>query len=425
MATEAHASGAVGAAHSTEASSPKRKEDLQFVRRVGRGHFGEVWEAKERAGEGRVFAVKRMRHAFLQKSRCVDQVSREIQILYSLRHPRIVRLYFDFTDDRAVYLCLEFVAGGSLFDRLNKAGRFSAEVAARYFLDTCDALDYLHHLKPEKVIHRDVKPENILLDSENRAKLADFGWSNKLLQNRQRDTFCGTLDYLAPEMVRYQGHDESVDMWTMGVLLYELTTGRSPFGASTKEVTCRLILAADLRFPTGIDPDAVTLIKALCRIHGRDRLTARQAKSHRFIAKFEGLVRNAEVSGGGADAGASEDDGTFLAERPSVTGRRLAEQRERLRVDVKLLLQAKQQTDDVLLNVTQELEEMHEALRSEQRRGAEAEAACVELEKASLAGEKELAELQRTATALRLEAERLSSGGFWRANKAGPFSTPV
>merc|ERR1712224_61494 len=124
-----------------------------------------------------------------------DQLRREIDILYSMQHPRIIRLHFDFQEEGSIYLGMDFAPGGSLFDRLNKASKFNPEIASRYFCETCEALDYLHHL-PEPVIHRDIKPENILLDAEDHVKLADFGWANKYLEGSQRDTFCGTLDYL-------------------------------------------------------------------------------------------------------------------------------------------------------------------------------------------------------------------------------------
>ncbi|CAE8647365.1 unnamed protein product [Polarella glacialis] len=185
--------------------------------------------------QGRIFAVKKVRLSLVTENRLTDQLKREIQILYSLQHPRIVMLHFDFSDAKYMYLGMEFASGGSLFEKLNAAGKFSSEKAAHYFRETCDALDYLHHL-PGKVIHRDIKPENILLDAENHVKLADFGWAN-LIQAEKRDTFCGTLDYLPPEMIMGTGHDESVDMWNMGVLLYELTTGQSPFGSNSKETT--------------------------------------------------------------------------------------------------------------------------------------------------------------------------------------------
>merc|ERR1719469_841270 len=184
-----------------------------------------------------------------------------------------------------IYLGLEYCNGGTLFDKLNKCRKFSGDLASKYFRETCDALDYLHHLS-EKIIHRDIKPENILLDSDDHVKLADFGWANSL-EGKARDTFCGTLDYLAPEMIQGTGHDESVDMWNMGVLLYELVTGQSPFGSTTKETTCRLILNVDLRFPAEIDADAKDLISRLCKKQPKQRLKVREALEHIFVTNHQ------------------------------------------------------------------------------------------------------------------------------------------
>merc|ERR1719359_139130 len=131
-------------------------------------------------------------------------MNREIEILRSLRHPRIVEAHWDFRDSTHIYVGMQFAEGGGMFDLLSRAGKFSLEKSAQYFYEVCDALDYLHNL-PEKVVHRDIKPENILMDKEGHCKLADFGWSNTMDSLCSRNTFCGTTDYLAPEMVRQEG----------------------------------------------------------------------------------------------------------------------------------------------------------------------------------------------------------------------------
>merc|ERR1719482_1696270 len=172
-----------------------------------------------------------------------------------------------------------------MFELLSRAGKFTYEKSAQYFYETCDALDYLHNL-PEKVVHRDIKPENILFDKSRAVKLADFGWSNLMGNLDTRSTFCGTPDYLAPEMIRGEGHNESLDMWEMGVLLYEMVVGKSPFGASSQEQTCRKILKCDLRFPQDIDNEAKDCIVKLCKVTPGERLTAKQAKSHGFVNKY-------------------------------------------------------------------------------------------------------------------------------------------
>mmetsp|Transcript_16666 Transcript_16666/g.35299 ORF Transcript_16666/g.35299 Transcript_16666/m.35299 type:complete len:427 (+) Transcript_16666:62-1342(+) len=373
---------------------PRHAEELVLQQRLGRGFFGEVWRAQARsdveAGSGRLFAVKKVKLALITENHLTEQLRREVEILYSLHHPRCVRLHFDFDDGASMYLGMEFASGGSLFDRLNKAGKFPSKQAARYFYETCEALDYLHHL-PKKVIHRDIKPENILLDGEDHVKLADFGWANLLgpLQAKKRETFCGTLDYLAPEMIMGTGHDESVDMWNMGVLLYELTIGQSPFGADNKETTCRMILGAELKFPQDVDSDARDLIKRLCKKKAPERLPVRDAMTHHFVAK--------QRLGAEAAAPPKALESEAESGRPSVAARRLRQERDRVSEETQQLLRAKQRTEDAMVKIAEDLDRAHAALREEQRRRAELEAECEEREREASARERELEALRKRA----------------------------
>eukprot|EP00401_Gymnodinium_catenatum_P042335 CAMPEP_0117551148 /NCGR_PEP_ID=MMETSP0784-20121206/49043_1 /TAXON_ID=39447 /ORGANISM="" /LENGTH=424 /DNA_ID=CAMNT_0005348181 /DNA_START=41 /DNA_END=1315 /DNA_ORIENTATION=- len=385
---------------------PTRPEDLTFMRSLGRGFFGEVAKAREVTGQQRIFAVKKVRLTLITENRLMDQLKREIHILYSLEHPRIIRLKFDFKDSKYMYLGMEFATGGSLFDRLNAAGKFTPELSARFFYETCEALDYLHHL-PKKVIHRDIKPENILLDGEDHIKLADFGWAN-LLQADKRQTFCGTLDYLPPEMITGTGHDESVDMWNMGVLLYEMTTGQSPFGSSSKETTCKLILAVDLRFSSSNDPDARDLITRLCKRKPAERLVVRDAMTHTFVKKFFGTpggLQRVEVSSNEREADADSPNA-----RLSVVARVLRKDRDKIDAEMQQLLQAKQQTEDALMRISRELDETHCTLQAEQKKRIEVEAACAEIARASEDREREIDELRKRFEALTAEAAPVNRG---------------
>mmetsp|Transcript_68671 Transcript_68671/g.198902 ORF Transcript_68671/g.198902 Transcript_68671/m.198902 type:complete len:423 (-) Transcript_68671:412-1680(-) len=383
---------------SPAAALPKQAEDLRFDKCLGRGFFGEVWRAQD-AGSSQTFAVKKVKLSLINQNKLMNQLQREISILYSLKHPRIVQLHFDFDDGECMYLGLEFAPGGSLFDRLSRATKFAPDVACKYFSETCEALNYLHRL-PEKVIHRDIKPENILLDGEDHIKLADFGWAN-LVEADKRDTFCGTLDYLAPEMIMGTGHDESVDMWNMGVLLYELLTGKAPFGSSSKEATCRLILAVDLRFPPeGFDADALDAISRLCKKRPSERLSAQAALEHRFVAKFRGPA--AAEAGVGAGAAAGGDIG-----RPSAVARGLKDDLSKVRVELERLLQAKQGTEEALMKLSEDIDHQHALSQRERERRAESEAACQGLEAANADRRAEIADLRRKLDAAQAEVVKL------------------
>jgi len=308
--------------------------------------------------------VKKVPLSIIQQHNLTEQMDREIAILRSLKHPRIVQLHFDFRSPTHIFLGMEFATGGGMFDLLSRKGKFSLQLSAQYFYEVCDALEYLHGL-PEKVVHRDIKPENILLDAEGHAKLADFGWSNVMDNVSLRATFCGTPDYLAPEMIRGEGHNESLDMWEMGVLLYEMTVGKAPFGASNQETTCRLILQVDLKFPGNMDKDAQDLITRLCKLKPEDRLTAGQAKQHGFVVKYYARPS-------AADAG--EPGGVEDAGRPSVEARRLRRENDRLEGEMLQILQAKSGTEQKLLKFSGDLEDAHKLLKKEQRATSKAEA---------------------------------------------------
>jgi len=434
---------------------PKKASDLIFVKRLGRGYFGEVWQCKRARPTGdpkvdaKSIAMKKVPLAILQQHNLTEQMDREIAILRSLRHPRIVALHFDFRDETDVYLGMEFAEGGGMFDLLSKSGKFSNELAAQYFYEVCDALEYIHSL-PDKVIHRDIKPENILLDKEGHVKLADFGWSNVLNNAALRATFCGTPDYLAPEMIRGEGHNESLDMWEMGVLLYEMTVGKSPFGSSDQETTCRLILRVDLRFPADLDTDAKDLITKLCKLKPEERPTAAQAKKHAFITKFCGrpteVIREDNIVRPSVEARSLRHDKDMLAgemkhlleakrqteqellsltenlaakheevrreqQLRGVADKKMAEQKDTHEVEMMQMLQAKCATEQKLLAVSEDLAEKHKELQREQRRREAAEARFAELKEREDRQLREMEELRRNTEFLAAEVLRLKSPG--------------
>lgn len=352
---------------SSKPAWPQTVAELNFVKQLGRGYFGEVWLCEraskaDAAANTQSWAVKKVPISIIQQHNLSEQMDREIAILRSLRHPRIVELHFDFRSPTHIYLGMEFATGGGMFDRLSKKGKFSLQLSAQYFYEVCDALEYLHGL-PEKVVHRDIKPENILLDGNGHAKLADFGWSNVMENATLRATFCGTPDYLAPEMIRGEGHNESLDMWEMGVLLYEMILGEAPFAAKKQEITCQLILQVALKFPGNMDKDAKDLITSLCKLEPEDRLTAGQAKQHRFVVKYYSPAPDAS-----GDPGSAEDLG-----RPSVEARRLRRENDRLEGEMLNILQAKSGTEQKVLQCSCDLEEMHKLLKKEEKAMSRAE----------------------------------------------------
>ncbi|KAL2920301.1 spindle assembly checkpoint kinase [Polyrhizophydium stewartii] len=231
-------------------------KDFDVGRPLGKGKFGRVFLAREKHS-GYVVALKILFKSELAEAKVEKQLRREIEIQSHLRHPNILRLYGYFYDNKRVYLILEYAAKGEMYKQLRKQERFSEPVAARYIAQMTNALAYLHR---KHVIHRDIKPENLLLGLKDELKIADFGWSVHA-PNARRQTLCGTLDYLPPEMVEGKEHNEKVDLWSLGVLCYEFLVGVPPFEdhRSYKE-TYRRIAKVDLHIPDHVSPEAKDLI---------------------------------------------------------------------------------------------------------------------------------------------------------------------
>lgn len=206
-----------------------RKDDFESLANsnIGVGGFGKVYKVRHKVSKN-IFAIKVINKAKIIEHDLVEQIKLEVKIMYNLNHENIVKLHNHYEDDDNFYLILQYCAKGQLYSILKKEGRLNERVAAQYLREVISACQYLHSMDPP-IIHRDIKPENILLDSNNSVKLADFGWSNFFNEDRRRLTYCGTPEYLAPEMIKQCGHDKSLDIWNLGVLMFELLTGSPPF----------------------------------------------------------------------------------------------------------------------------------------------------------------------------------------------------
>ncbi|ETN42617.1 uncharacterized protein HMPREF1541_01774 [Cyphellophora europaea CBS 101466] len=250
---------------------------------LGKGKFGRVYLARERTS-GFVCALKVLHKSELQQGKVEKQVRREIEIQSNLRHPNILRLYGHFHDSKRVFLILEFAGKGELYKHLRKEHRFPEWKAAQYIAQMAAALKYLHK---KHVMHRDIKPENILVGIHGEIKISDFGWSVHAPNNR-RQTMCGTLDYLPPEMLRPGSSDnyynEKVDLWSLGVLTYEFLVGEAPF-EDTPVMTQRRIAKADMKVPSFVSPEGRDLIMKLLVLDPEKRIPLEDVERHPWIVK--------------------------------------------------------------------------------------------------------------------------------------------
>ncbi|XP_017474359.1 PREDICTED: serine/threonine-protein kinase Aurora-2 [Rhagoletis zephyria] len=255
--------------------------NFDIGRPLGRGKFGNVYLAREKESKF-VVALKVLFKKQIHESNVEHQVRREIEIQSHLRHPHILRLYGYFHDDARIYLILEYAPKGTLFKELQSQPlkRFNEPTSAVYIRSLASALQYLHE---RDVIHRDIKPENLLLGHKGDLKIADFGWSVHE-PNSMRTTLCGTLDYLPPEMVQGKPHTKNVDLWSLGVLCYELLVGNAPFLATDYDETYKKIIKVDYKLPDFVSRAAAHFISKLLVLNPQQRLPLDQVFLHPWVA---------------------------------------------------------------------------------------------------------------------------------------------
>ncbi|CAD8098088.1 unnamed protein product [Paramecium sonneborni] len=254
-------------------------EDYEFINgdkgMLGRGAFGEVRLAIDNQLQQEM-AIKILNKKKMLRNCNLQQLKNEIKLQRSLNHPNIIQLYHAFEDRENIYFALEYASNGSLYKYLRKLKVMPEPEAFVYFFQTCLAVDYLHK---KNVIHRDLKPENILLDEQGNVKLCDFGWSAESVE--MRSTFCGTFDYMAPEMLHNKPHDYRVDIWALGILLYELLHGNAPF--TKAHFSKENIQNLTIKFSSSISAQAKDLITQILQYDPKKRMSMNQIFAHKWL----------------------------------------------------------------------------------------------------------------------------------------------
>ncbi|KAF9959932.1 AGC protein kinase Gad8 [Mortierella alpina] len=251
------------------ANVPLTIDAFDLLKVIGKGSFGKVMQVRKR-DTSRIYAMKILRKAHIISRSEVNHTLAERTVLAQINNPFIVPLKFSFQSPEKLYLVLAFVNGGELFHHLQREGRFSEERSRFYAAELLCALECLHGFN---VVYRDLKPENILLDYTGHIALCDFGLCKLgMTETETTNTFCGTPEYLAPELLLGQGYTKTVDWWTLGVLLYEMLTGLPPFYDENIHEMYRKILQDELRFPDEVTPEARSLLSALLTRDPNQRL---------------------------------------------------------------------------------------------------------------------------------------------------------
>ena len=222
-----------------------------------------------------------------------DIIHNEIKIHSKLEHANIIRLYSVKETEKEINIIMEYAKNGNLYQLIsrNKSG-FSEQKAFRYFIQVVNAVYFLHE---NQIIHRDIKPENLLISENGTIKLCDFGWA-KQLTLKNRSSYCGTVEYMAPEIIESENYDYSVDIWSLGILLYELLMGHSPFKDKTIKNTIVNIKLHDLKFDKEISHDCKDLINKLLEVNKEKRFNIKDILTHSFIKKNESIINSISSS---------------------------------------------------------------------------------------------------------------------------------
>ncbi|XP_056444568.1 cGMP-dependent protein kinase 1-like [Gadus chalcogrammus] len=270
-------------------------DDFNVICTLGMGGYSRVELVQLKSDSSRSFAMKVLKKRHILDTSQQDHILSERRIMKEAHSPFTVRLYRTFKDSKYLYMLLESCLGGELWSLLRDRGSFD-DGTTRFY--TGCVIEALAFLQCRGIIYRDLKPENIILDQRGYAKLVDFGFAKKVGLGKKTWTFCGTPEYVAPEIILNKGHDSSADCWSLGILIFELLSGSPPFSGSDPMKTYNIILRGIdmVEFPKKITKSAANLIKRLCRDNPSERLGnqkngVKDIQKHKWFEGFnwEGL----------------------------------------------------------------------------------------------------------------------------------------
>lgn len=259
-------------------------EDFDFLKVVGQGAFGKVFQVMKK-GTSEIYAMKVVRKDKIIEKNHAEYMKAERDILTKVDHPFIVQLRYSFQTKYRLYLVLDFVNGGHLFFQLYHHGLFREDLARVYTAEIVSAVSHLH---ANGIMHRDLKPENILLGADGHVMLTDFGLAKEFEENTRSNSMCGTVEYMAPEIVMGKGHDKAADWWSVGILLFEMLTGKPPFIGGNRDKIQQKIVKDKMKLPAFLSSEAHSLLKGLLQKDASRRLGSGhggsdEIKSHKWF----------------------------------------------------------------------------------------------------------------------------------------------
>jgi len=252
----------------------------KLKQKIGNGTYGIV-RAAEDIRQAHQYAVKILNKADMKDAKHIVRVQREIRFLKLLHHPHIVRVQDVFESPNSLFIVMERLTGGELFDYIVAHGRVKEKESRRFFRQIISAVEYCHQ---NSVIHRDLKPENLLLDEAKNIKLIDLGFANNYKQSQLLETYCGSPNYAAPEMISGQKYNgPEVDVWSLGIILYALVCGYLPFEDKNIRKLCQKIVSGEYVAPTEVSQDCRDIISRLLEVQPSKRAKLDEIFSHKWV----------------------------------------------------------------------------------------------------------------------------------------------
>ncbi|CAN6467623.1 unnamed protein product [Victoria cruziana] len=243
-------------------------EDFEIMKVVGQGSFAKVFQVRKK-GSSEIYAMKVMRKDKILEKNHADYMKAERDILTKIEHPFIVQLRYSFQTKYRLYLVLDFINGGHLFFQLYHQGLFREDVARIYAAEIVSAVSHLH---ANGIMHRDLKPENVLLDADGHVMLTDFGLAKQFEENSRSNSLCGTVEYMSPEIILGNGHGKASDWWSVGILIFEMLTGKPPFVGGNRGKLQQKIIKDKIKLPAFLSSEVHSLLKGLLQKDASRRL---------------------------------------------------------------------------------------------------------------------------------------------------------
>ena len=257
---------------------------------IGKGGFCTVYKASFKETK-KSYALKVIDKSILNNEEQIKNIVNEINIMNELDSPNLLKLVTNFEDENHIYIILPLCPNGQLYDIIHKPKQKIKDIIIKkYLYQSIEAINSLHK---KNIIHRDIKPENILIDNDDNAQLSDYGISTHCKEGETRNTYCGTDEYLAPEVIRGEPYDEKIDIWAIGILIYECVSpkGKTPFNKldflertkDNKEYLIKTDKQLKIKYDKDFDPLAKNLIEKILKINPKERLSIEDILKHLFF----------------------------------------------------------------------------------------------------------------------------------------------